>query len=60
MARYCDDCIHKDVCRFEASYNRFLNATKQDLEDFTEVFEVQLMSMLAENFRLKRKGKHKV
>lgn len=43
MARYCDDCIHKDICRFEASYNRFLNATKQDLEDFTEVFEVQLI-----------------
>lgn len=46
MARYCDDCIHKDVCRFEASYNRFLNATKQDLKDFTEfkdIFEVQLI-----------------
>ena len=46
MARYCDDCIHKGICRFEASYNHFLNATKQDLEDFTEVkdiFEVQLI-----------------
>ena len=46
MARYCDDCIHKDICRFEDSYNYILNATKQDLEDFDEVkdiFEVQLM-----------------
>ena len=24
MARYCDDCIHKDICRFEASYNLLL------------------------------------
>lgn len=45
MARYCDDCLHKDICRFEDSYNYILNATKQDLEDFAEVkdiFEVQL------------------
>ena len=40
MARYCDDCIHKDSCRFESSYNHFLNATEQDLEDFTEVKDI--------------------
>ena len=45
MAKCCDDCIHKDICRFEDSYNYILNATKRDLEDFPEVkdiFEVQL------------------
>lgn len=45
MAKYCDDCIHKDICRFEDSYNYIMNTTKKDLEDFPEVkdiFEVQL------------------
>lgn len=44
MARYCDDCIHAGICKFESSFDRALENINNDFinEDLQGTFAVCL------------------